>query len=61
MCLLFMVYFYYGIIEGDSILMERYEEIERTIIKNYRKKIWTKFIKGIQEFDIIGSVRNMTK
>lgn len=33
--------------------MERYEEIERTIIKNYHKKIWTKFIKGIQEFDMI--------
>ena len=53
MCLLFMVYFYYGIIEGDSILMERYEEIERTIIKNYRKKIWKKFIQGINEFDMI--------
>lgn len=33
--------------------MERYEEIERTIITNYRKKIWTKFIKGITEFDMI--------
>ena len=33
--------------------MERYEEIERTIIKNYRKRIWTKFIKGIKEFDMI--------
>ena len=33
--------------------MEKYIEIERSIIKNYRKKIWTKFIKGIQEFDMI--------
>ena len=33
--------------------MEKYLEIERSIIKNYRKKIWTKFIKGIQEFDMI--------
>ena len=33
--------------------MERYEEIERTIIKNYHKKIWSKFIKGITEFDMI--------
>ena len=30
--------------------MERYQEIERTITKNYRKKIWAKFIKGITEF-----------
>ena len=33
--------------------MERYKEIERTIIKNYRKKIWQKFIRGINEFDMI--------
>ena len=33
--------------------MEKYEEIERTIIKNYRKKIWKKFIQGINEFDMI--------
>ena len=33
--------------------MERYEEIERTIIKNYRKKIWKKFIRGINEFEMI--------
>ena len=33
--------------------MERYEEIERTIVKSYRKKIWKKFIQGINEFDMI--------
>ncbi len=33
--------------------MERYKEIERTIITSYRKKIWHKFIKGIQEYDMI--------
>ena len=33
--------------------MERYEEIERTIIKNYHKKIWAKFVKGIVEFEMI--------
>ena len=37
----------------DEHTLERYEEIERTIIKNYRKRIWTKFIKGIKEFDMI--------
>jgi tRNA(Ile)-lysidine synthase TilS/MesJ len=33
--------------------VERYKEIERTIITNYRKRIWHKFIKGIQEYDMI--------
>ena len=33
--------------------MERYEEIERTIITKYRKKIWHNFVKGIQEYDMI--------
>lgn len=33
--------------------MERYQEIERTIITTYRKKIWNKFTKGIREYDMI--------
>ena len=33
--------------------MEKYEEIERGLITNYRKKIWTKFTRGIREFDMI--------
>ena len=33
--------------------LEKYKEIERTIIKNYRKKIWQKFIRGINEFEMI--------
>ncbi len=33
--------------------MERYQEIERTIIKTYRSGLWTKFIKAIKEFDLI--------
>ena len=33
--------------------MEKYQEIERSIITNYRKTIWTKFIKSIQEYDMI--------
>ena len=33
--------------------MERYKEIERSIITKYRGKIWSKFIKGIREFDMI--------
>lgn len=33
--------------------MERYKEIERTIITNYRKKIWNRFVKGVKEFKMI--------
>ena len=33
--------------------MERYKEIERSIIKKYRKDIWSKFIKAITEFQLI--------
>ncbi len=33
--------------------MERYKEIERTIIKTYRSGLWTKFIKAIKEFELI--------
>ena len=33
--------------------MEKYEEVERSIIKNYRKTIWSKFIQGINEFKMI--------
>ncbi|MBR2840881.1 MAG: tRNA 2-thiocytidine biosynthesis protein TtcA [Bacilli bacterium] len=34
--------------------MERYQEIERSIIKKYRREIWSKFIKGIKMYDLIG-------
>ena len=33
--------------------MERYQEIERSIIKKYRKQIWAKFVQAIQEFKMI--------
>ena len=33
--------------------MERYQEIERSIIKKYRKEIWSKFIKAIQDYKLI--------
>jgi len=35
--------------------MERFEEIERSIITVYRKNIWAKFIKAIKEYDMIQS------
>ena len=33
--------------------MEKYKEIERSIIKKYRKEIWSKFIKAIQEYELV--------
>lgn len=33
--------------------LERYKEIERTIITNYRKKIWNKFVRGVKEYEMI--------
>ena len=33
--------------------MEKYQEIERSIIKKYRKEIWSKFVKGVQEYNLI--------
>lgn len=33
--------------------MEKYKEIEKSIIKKYRKEIWSKFIKAIQEYELI--------
>lgn len=33
--------------------MEKYEEIERTIITTYRKTIWAKFVKAIIEYEMI--------
>lgn len=33
--------------------MERYEEIEKSIITTYRKKIWCQFIKGVKEFEMV--------
>ncbi len=33
--------------------MEKYQEIERSIIKKYRKEIWSKFVKAVQEYELI--------
>ena len=33
--------------------MEKYEEIERSLITKYRKDIWSKFVKGIMEYKLV--------
>lgn len=33
--------------------MEKYKEVERSIIKKFRKNIWCKFISGIKEYELV--------
>ena len=33
--------------------MEEYKEIERSIIKKYRKEVWAKFVKACKEYELI--------
>lgn len=33
--------------------MEKFKEIERSIIKKYRKEIWSKFVKAVSEYELI--------
>lgn len=33
--------------------MEKYKEIERSIIKKFRKDIWSKFVKGVSDYYLI--------
>lgn len=33
--------------------MDKYKEIERSIIKKFRKDIWSKFVKAVAEFELI--------
>lgn len=35
--------------------MEKYKEIERSIIKTHRKEIWGRFVKGVQDYKMISS------
>ena len=33
--------------------MERYEEIERSIMTSYRKRVWNKFTKAVRDYELI--------
>jgi len=35
------------------MVMENYKLIEKSIIKKYRKEIWSKFVKAIKDYDLI--------
>ena len=33
--------------------MEKYKEIERSIIKKFRKEIWRQFVKAVKDYELI--------
>lgn len=39
--------------------MEQYKEIERSIIKKYRKEIWSKFVKAVSDYKLIDENDNV--
>lgn len=39
--------------------MERYKEIERSIIKKYRKEIWSRFVKAVKDYQLINENDNV--
>ena len=39
--------------------MEKYKEIERSIIKKYRKEIWSRFVKAVQDYQLIKETDNI--
>ena len=39
--------------------MEKYKEIERSIIKKYRKDIWSKFVKAVADYELINENDNV--
>ena len=39
--------------QQERTKMEKYQEIERTIIKKYRKEIWSRFMKAVREYELI--------
>ena len=39
--------------------MEKYKEIERSIIKKYRKEIWSKFVKAVKAYELIDENDNI--
>ena len=37
----------------DVSRMERFKEVERSIIKKYRKEIWSRFTKTVRDYELI--------
>ena len=39
--------------------MEKYKDIEKSIIKKFRKEIWSKFVKGVIDYELINEGDNV--
>ena len=39
--------------------MEKYREVERSIIKKYRKEIWARFVRGVQNYNLLNDNDNI--
>ena len=35
------------------MVLKMYKEIERSIVKTYRKEIWARFVKAVKEFKLV--------
>ena len=48
--------------QGEHTMVHKienqYKEIERTIITKYRKTIWSKFVKAVQDYELIKENKN---
>ncbi len=40
-------------LKSKDEIMEKYKEIEKSIIKKYRKEIWKRFVNGINDYNLI--------
>ena len=40
--------------------LQKYEEVERSLITSYRKKIWNRFLEAINEFEMIKILGKLT-
>ena len=41
------------IIPQEMIFLNKKEKIENSLRTTYRKKIWTKFVKAVKDFDLV--------
>lgn len=39
--------------QGETQMSEKYQDVERSIVKRFRKEIWRKFTKAINEYELI--------
>ncbi len=41
------------LMENEVVVKDKYKEVERSIVKKFRKEIWRKFTKAINEYELI--------